>query len=278
VIEESSLIAVNGLHMHVVTAGQGPPVLLLHGFPDTHAVWRKQMMPLADAGFRVIAPDLRGYGKTDAPSPVEAYALSHLRNDVLALLDALGIDKARVIGHDWGAIIGWSLCTHAPARVERFVALSSGHPAALARAGLVQRLRMSYVLGFVVPGLAEHALKAGNWFFVRKFTRDRIQIGHWRRHLRPPGRLTAALNYYRANMKLGLAEEWPAVEVPVMGVWSDGDPVLGEQQMHDSARYVSARFRYERIDGADHWLQLTGADRLNPLLLAYLGETYSAAA
>jgi pimeloyl-ACP methyl ester carboxylesterase len=276
--EEASLIAVNGLHMHVVTAGQGPPVLLLHGFPDTHAVWRKQFKPLVDAGFRVIAPDLRGYGKTDAPSQVDAYALDHLRNDVLALLDVLGIDRARVIGHDWGAIIGWSLCTHAPGRVERFVAPSSGHPMALAHAGLAQRLRMSYVLGFAVPGLAEHALKAGNWFFVRKFTRDRIQIGHWRRNLKAPGRLTAALNYYRANLKLGLPHEWSPVRVPVMGVWSDGDPALGEQQMVDSARYVTAEFRYERIEGADHWLQLTGAEQLNPLLLEYLGEPYSAAA
>jgi pimeloyl-ACP methyl ester carboxylesterase len=276
--EEASLIPVNGLHMHVVTAGQGPPVLLLHGFPDTHVVWRKQIQPLVDAGFRVIAPDLRGYGKTDAPSQVEAYALDHLRTDVLALLDTLGIDKVRVIGHDWGAIIGWSLCTHAPGRVDRFVALSCGHPSAIAHAGLAQRLRMSYVLGFAVPGLAEHALKAGNWFFVRKFTRDRIQIGHWRRNLRPAGRLTAALNYYRANMKLGLSHEWSPVHVPVMGVWSDGDPALGEQQMVDSARYVAAGFRYEQIGGADHWLQLTGAEKLNPLLLEYLGKAYSAAA
>lgn len=272
------MLDVKGLHMHVASAGQGPPVLLLHGFPDTHVVWRKQMGPLAEAGFRVIAPDLRGYGKTDAPEPVEAYALDNLRNDVLALLDALAIDKVRLVGHDWGAIIGWSLCMHAPGRVERFAALSSGHPAALEHAGFVQRLRMSYVFGFAIPGLAEHALKAGNWFFVRKFTRDRTQIGHWRRNLRPPGRLTAALNYYRANLKLGLPHHWPPVQVPVMGVWSDHDPALGEAQMRDSARYVQADFRYERIDGADHWLQLTAAEQLNALLLAYLREPHSAAA
>lgn len=276
--EEASLLAVNGLQMHVVCAGQGPPVLLLHGFPDTHVVWRKQMQPLVDAGFRVIAPDLRGYGKTDAPAQVEAYTIAQLRTDVLALLDVLGIDKARIVGHDWGAIIGWAVCAAAPGRVERFVALSAGHPAALARAGLTQRLRMSYVLGFAVPGLAEHALKAGNWFFLRKFTRDRIQIGHWRRNLRAPGRMTAALNYYRANLRFGLPGQWPPVRVPVMGVWSDGDAALGEHQMRDSARYAAAGFRYERIDGADHWLQLTGADKLNPLLLEYLGEPYSAAA
>jgi pimeloyl-ACP methyl ester carboxylesterase len=279
--EESAFVDVNGLRMHIVSAGEGPPVVLLHGFPDTHAVWRKQLAPLAQAGFRVIAPDLRGYGKTDAPRDVHAYALEHLRNDVLGLLDALRIDKARLVGHDWGAIIGWSLCMEAPGRVERFVALSSGHPAALEHAGVMQRLRMSYVFGFAIPGLAEHALKAGNWLIVRKMTRDRTQIGYWRRSLKEPGRLTAALNYYRANLKLGVPQSWPPVLVPVMGVWSDGDPALGEEQMRSSGRYVQAEFRYERVDGADHWLQLTGAAQVNALLLDYFGATpkpYSAAA
>jgi pimeloyl-ACP methyl ester carboxylesterase len=279
--EDGTLYDVNGLHMYVASAGEGPPVLLLHGFPDTHVVWRKQMGPLAEAGFRVIAPDLRGYGQTDAPSHVQSYCLDSLRNDVLGLLDLLRIDKVRLVGHDWGAIIGWSLCMEAPGRVERFVALSSGHPSALEHAGLAQRLKMLYVFGFAVPGLAEHTLKAANWLFIRKLTRDRTQIGYWRRNLRPPGRLTAALNYYRANLRLGLPQQWPPVTVPVMGVWSDGDPVLGETQMRESARYVQAGFRFERIDGADHWLQLTAADKLNTLLLDYFSASpkpYSAAA
>jgi pimeloyl-ACP methyl ester carboxylesterase len=278
---ESSILEVNGLRMHVVSAGQGPPVLLLHGFPDTHAVWRKQITVLADAGFRVIAPDLRGYGETEAPRQVRDYRLEILRADILALLEVLGIDKVRLVGHDWGAVIGWQLCMAAPSRIERFVALSVGHPAALANAGLAQRLRMSYVLGFLIPGVAEQALKFGNWLFLRKFTRDRTQIGYWRRSLGPPGRLRAALNYYRANIGLGMPQRWPAVQVPVMGVWSDGDPALGEKQMRDSGRYVQAEFRYERIEGADHWLQLTAPTRLNTLLLDYFGakpKPYSAAA
>jgi pimeloyl-ACP methyl ester carboxylesterase len=278
---ESSILLVNGLRMLVATAGQGPPVLLLHGFPDTHAVWRKQTEALANAGFRVVAPDLRGYGETDAPPLVRDYRLELLRADILALLDVLGVDKVRLVGHDWGAVIGWQLCMAAPSRIERFVALSVGHPAALANAGLAQRLRMVYVLGFLIPGLAEQVLRVGNWLFLRKFTRDRTQIGYWRRCLGAPGRLRAALNYYRANVGLGMARRWPSVHVPVMGVWSDGDPALGEKQMRDSGRYVQAEFRYERIDGADHWLQLTAPDRLNTLLLDYFGATpkpYSAAA
>ncbi|TFW27471.1 alpha/beta fold hydrolase [Massilia horti] len=270
-IEQASMLQVNGLHMHVVSAGQGPPVLLLHGFPDSHVVWRKQIRVLARAGFHVIAPDLRGYGKTDAPQPVEAYRLDVLCKDVLALLDALDIDKVRLVGHDWGAVIGWRLCLQAPQRIDRFVALSVGHPSALSRAGLEQRLRMFYVVGFLVPGFAEHALRFANWLAVRKFTRDRIQFSYWRRDLSRPGRLTAALNYYRANVNLGLPERASPVTVPVMGIWSDGDAAMGEKQMLDSALFVHAGFRYERIDGADHWMQLTAPDRVNALLLDYFG-------
>jgi pimeloyl-ACP methyl ester carboxylesterase len=276
-IEESMMLDLNGLRMHVVTAGQGPAVLLLHGFPDTHIVWRKQIQVLADAGFRVIAPDLRGYGKTDAPSEVQAYAMAHLRADVLALLDALGLDKVSLVGHDWGAALGWQLCLHAPERFERFVALSVGHLEAVRRAGIGQLLRFFYMAIFCIPGFSEWLLKAGNWWIVRKFTRDRSQAEHWVRDLRPEGRLTAALNYYRANIMAARRDAWSVVRVPVMGIWSDGDSALGERQMRDSAAYVQAQFRYERIDGADHWMQLTASERVNALLLDYL-RPYNAAA
>jgi pimeloyl-ACP methyl ester carboxylesterase len=276
--QESLHLEVNGLRMHVVTAGQGPAVLLLHGFPDTHAVWRKQIGPLAAAGFRVIAPDLRGYGETDAPLGVHAYTLDKLRADVLALLDALGIDQVVLAGHDWGGIIGWQIAALAPARLRGFVALSTGHPSAIARAGLVQRLRMSYVLGFAMPGIAEHALRAGDWFLMRQFTSEPGQVDEWKRSLAAPGRLTAALNYYRANLSLALPQPYPRVAVPVMGLWSDRDPALGEKQMRDSARYVEGEFQFERIRGADHWLQLTAPDRVNALLLKFLRETTGEAA
>jgi pimeloyl-ACP methyl ester carboxylesterase len=129
---ESHYVTVNGLNMHYVTAGEGPPVILLHGFPDTHQIWRRQIPDLAAAGLRVIAPDLRGYGKTDMPQDVGAYAVSFLADDVLRLMDALGIDKAVVVGHDWGALIGWHLAMHAPERIVRYAALSVGHPKAIA--------------------------------------------------------------------------------------------------------------------------------------------------
>jgi pimeloyl-ACP methyl ester carboxylesterase len=265
------MVEANGIRIHTTTTGQGPVVLLLHGFPDTHIVWRKQVPVLASAGFRVLAPDLRGYGRTDAPPHIQDYTLDKLRADVLGLLDALKIDKVHLVGHDWGGLIGWQLAALAPERVERLVVLSTGHPAAIAHAGMLQRLRMAYVPLFCMPGIPEHMLRAADWFALRQFTSEPGQAELWKRDLDAPGRLTAALNYYRANLKLAMPQSYPRVKVPVMGIWSDRDPALGEKQMRDSAHYVDGEFRFERIRDADHWLQLTAYDRVNALLLEFLG-------
>lgn len=265
----SQYARVNGLNMHYVTAGEGPPVVLLHGFPDTHAIWRRQIPALAAAGFRVIAPDLRGYGKTDMPGETSAYAIEFLADDVLRLMDALGIDQATVVGHDWGALIGWHLAMHAPQRVPRYAALSVGHPKAIAKAGLGQKLRFWYMGVFVTPVLAEGLLKAGNWAALRKMSRSREQQQLWIDALSPPGRLTAALNYYRANLKPSGARRWKPVDVPVLGVWSEHDPALGERQMQDTGKLCRAGFHYARIDGVGHWMQLSGAEQLNRLLIDF---------
>ena len=271
-IDESLMLDVNGIRIHTTMTGQGPSVLLLHGFPDTHIVWRKQIPALAAAGFRVLAPDLRGYGRSDAPGGVFDYTLDKLRGDVLGLFDALHIDKVFLVGHDWGGIIGWQVAALAPERVHRYVAMSTGHPYALAHAGILQHLRLTYMLGFMVPGLAEHTLRAADWFLMRQFTDEPGQADHWKRDLSPPGRLTAALNYYRANVSLVLPRGRPHVKVPVMGLWSDRDPALGEKQMRDSAHYVDGEFRFEHIRGADHWLQLTAADEVNRRLIQFFEE------
>lgn len=267
---ESLYARVNGLNMHYVTAGEGPPVILLHGFPDTHQIWRRQIPVLAAAGLRIIAPDLRGYGKTDMPQDVGAYAVQFLAYDVLRLMDALGIEQAVVVGHDWGALIGWHLAMHAPERVTRYAALSVGHPQAIAASGLSQKLRFWYMLLFKTPVVAEALLKAGNWAAIRQLSRSREQQAIWIDALAPQGRLTAALNYYRANFKASSPRRWNPVDIPVMGVWSEHDPALGEQQMRESREQCRAGFRYERIDGAGHWMQLTAADRVNALLLDFV--------
>lgn len=274
---DSLFLIVNGVRMHVRSAGQGPAVVLLHGFPDNHIVWRKQIAPLVQAGFRVLTPDLRGCGDSEAPRAVDAYRLKYICADVLAMLDQLGIEQARLVGHDWGAAVGWMLCMQSPERIAQYVALSVGHPAAVARAGILQQLRFSYMLWFLVPGLAERSVSAGDFYLLHRFTKDRTQVRYWIKSLREPGRLTAALNYYRANVVRAAAVgvKRTPVKVPVMGIWSSGDVALGETQMRDSAAYVAQGFRFERIDGADHWLQVTAPERVNALLLDFFAAAPS---
>jgi pimeloyl-ACP methyl ester carboxylesterase len=261
---------VNGVDLNVEIAGEGPTVLLVHGFPDDHTVWRHQVPVLVEAGYRVIAPDTRGCGQSDAPVGTKHYALDLLVADLVALLDALGIERVRLVGHDWGAVIGWQFAIRHPERVERYVALSVGHPAAYARAPLEQKLKGWYVLFFLIPGLPERLLRLGGWRLFAALTHGEDEVPRWVEKLSRPGRLTAAINYYRANIARLLRPGSDPVVVPVTGVWSTGDRFLTEAQMVDSERYVKASWRYERIDGAGHWLQLDAPAQLNPLLLTLL--------
>lgn len=263
-------IRVNGIGMRIAVAGEGRPLVLLHGFPDTHEVWREQFTALSDAGYRVIAPDLRGYGGSDAPAGVESYRIDILRADVLGLFDAMQVDQAYLVGHDWGAVLGWQLCMHAPARVERFAALSVGHPNAYAQAGLAQRFKAWYAALFQLPGVAEAMLGAGDLLAMKAQAVDDAQLAGWRRNFAGAGRLTAALNYYRANRQLATASEYPDVTTPVLGLWSEGDPALTENQMSCSGEHMSGPFRYEKIAGdIGHWLQLREPTRVNRLLIDF---------
>ncbi|MFL6706673.1 MAG: alpha/beta fold hydrolase, partial [Massilia sp.] len=157
---QTQLLKINGLELFVSSLGEGPAVLLLHGFPDSHQVWRHQLTALADAGFRAIAPDLRGYGRSRAPADTSAYQLDHLCADVLGILDALGISRVHLVGHDWGAAIAWQIAIRAPERVHSLVALSVGHPRAFSRAGVPQALRSSYMALFLMRGVAEMVMPA----------------------------------------------------------------------------------------------------------------------
>lgn len=260
----------DGVELAVLVEGQGPAVLLIHGFPDDHRVWRHQMPALVAAGFRVIVPDLRGCGRSEAPGAVRAYHLDHLIADLVAVLDALGIERTQVVGHDWGAVIGWQLAMRHPDRVSRYAALSVGHPLAYARGGLEQKLKGWYVLAFQLRGVAEWALRAHDWSLFRRLTTQASEVGHWIDRLSEPGRLRAAINYYRANLGIIIPRAYPPLTMPVLGIWSSGDRFLSEAQMTDSAALVQGSWRYQRVDGASHWLQLEAPARINELLLDFL--------
>jgi pimeloyl-ACP methyl ester carboxylesterase len=263
----------DGVRLALVDEGDGQPVVLLHGFPDSSGGWRHQTPVLAAAGFRVLVPDLRGFGESDKPEDVEAYALRHSIADVVSMLDELGIERAHVVGHDWGAAVAWLLAAYAPERVDRLVALSVGHPGAFRPLSLEQRRKFWYQLLFQFD-VAEELLMQNDWELLREFLDGEPDRERFIDDLARPGALTAGLNWYRANSnprnQLGPRREFPAVAAPTLGLWSDGDRYLTEGPMVESARHVTGPWRYERIDGVGHWLQLEAPERVNGLLLDFL--------
>jgi pimeloyl-ACP methyl ester carboxylesterase len=161
-------LLVNGLRFHVVDEGEGFPLLLRHGFPDTSALWRSQVAALVGAGYRAIAPDLHGRGETDKPAHVEGYALSTIVHDVAALLDALGVARAHVVGHDWGAAVAWLLGALLPQRVDHLVAISVGHPGTGGRPTLEELQKGWYRLLFLFEGVAEELVQQNDWYLLRE--------------------------------------------------------------------------------------------------------------
>ncbi len=142
----------SGVQLDVQVEGAGEPVVLLHGFPDSKRLWARQVPALVDAGFQVIVPDQRGYGASDKPAEIDAYSIPFLAIDVTSILDALSIERAHVVGHDWGAAVGWATASFAPERVDHLVALSVGHPSSFGSAGMTQREKSWYMLLFQFPG------------------------------------------------------------------------------------------------------------------------------
>jgi pimeloyl-ACP methyl ester carboxylesterase len=267
-------IEVNDLFLHVLDEGTGTPVLLLHGFPDSASLWRNQIPALVDAGFRTIAPDLRGFGESGRPPEKEAYQILHVLSDLAGVLDALGIERAHVVGHDWGAAVAWSLASFMPDRVDQLVAMSVGHMAAFASAPIEQREMSWYMLLFQFEQVAEEKLRRNEWEFFREWTRNHPECDKWIRDLERPGALKASLDWYRANTTpeslFAEPPAFPKVGADTLGLWSTGDAYLMEEQMLESGAFVSGSWRYERLDGASHWMQLDQPEIVNRHLLAFL--------
>src|SRR5262245_48237266 len=265
-------VEVDGLGIEYDVHGAGRPVLLLHGFPDTGRLWRHQVPALAEAGFQVIVPDLRGYGRSSKAEAVDAYTIPALAGDVMAILAGLGIARTHVVGHDWGAALAWALASLAPDRVDHLVALSVGHPVTFLRT-LEQRQKSWYMLLFQFPGVAERWLGDDNWANFRAWG-GHPDVDAVIADLEANESLTPGLNWYRANVPpeswVGPRMQIPPVQAPTMGLWSTGDFALSEVQMTDSAKNVSGPWRYERLEGPGHWLQLEAPDQVNELLLDFL--------
>jgi pimeloyl-ACP methyl ester carboxylesterase len=262
----------SGVTLDVEVQGAGRPVVLIHGWPDTKRLWTKQVPALVDAGFQVISYDQRGYGASDKPEGIDAYSIPFLAIDVTAILDHLGIERAHIVGHDWGAAVAWATATFAPERVDHLVPLSVGHPSSFSNMPMAQREKSWYTLLFQFTPQAEQWLTMNDAANFRAFAPhpDPTVFAEYIDN----GSLTPGLNYYRSNLPpdalVGPPLELPSVQAPTMGVWSSADFALLEDQMKGSSTFCAGSWRYERIDGVNHWMQWEAPEKVNALLLDFL--------
>ena len=277
-------VDVGEVTLAVEEAGEGDLVVLLHGFPELSHSWRRQIPALAAAGYRAVAPDLRGYGDSDAPPGVADYALPKLVGDIAGLIRAEGKPGAHIVGHDWGGSIAWVLAARAPEFVESLTILNSPHPVASAEARQIpeQQQKSWYMLLFQFPDVAESWLANDDFANLRRFVFDTAAPGTFPADdqsvfcdaLARPGRLTAALNYYRANIP---PENWlkpppdlPPVTVPTTIIWAEGDAYMSGTLLDLSTRKVAGPLHVDRLPGVSHWVQQEVPDTVNDLLLAAL--------
>lgn len=292
-IEKGRLHA-NGLNFALLADGPkgGPLVLLLHGFPEGKESYKGQLEALAEAGYRAVAPDLRGYGGSDAPQGVEAYAMPHLLADVRGMIHALGEERVHLVGHDWGALVGWPFVSRHPEMVRSWTSLSIPHPTPLGRASGLdgsgqadpdQQARSSYVGLFQKAGKAEELLLAEGAARLRAMLEmsptgvhgiPEAQVAEFVSGFQRPGRLSAALNYYRANLRPQAYAAFPPapnpITAPTLLIWGDQDMALGRRAVEETAQFVAGPYRLEVLEGAGHWLQFERGEDVSRRLIEHL--------
>ena len=263
---------IRGLRMNVLVEGEGPDVLLVHGFPDSNSIWRNQIPALVHAGFRVIAPDLRGFGETTAPLSRSEYKIDEFVEDLIAILDALDVPTVRLVGHDWGAAVGWQTCIRHGDRIDRYAALAVGHPSAYAHGGVMQKLKAYYVILFQVPWVSEKMVSAADWWLWRRMLRYDAEMPTWKEDLSPRRPVDGGNQYLPSEPGPHPAQRAAKGHGAGDGNLGEGDVALAERQMVVSATYVTGPWRYERVRGGTHWLQLERPEGTNALLLDFLSE------
>lgn len=238
---------------------EGDVVIMLHGFPQTSAAWEPLMKSAASRGYRALAIDQRGYSPGARPDGVDAYTIDRLVGDVIAIADQLGIQRFHLVGHDWGAAVGWAVVMTHPERVISWSALSIAHSVAFVEAvrnDSEQRRKSAYFLLFRMPWLPEALLSWGRHRLLRRLMYRWMPESHEREYLRvfaEPGALTSVLNWYRAMGRPAGLDANPKVSLPVLFVWGNRDPAAGRVAVENTANYVCGEYRFIELD-AGHWL------------------------
>ena len=279
-------VAANGVDLHVAECGpvDGELCLMLHGFPEYWGAWRHHMVALAERGYRVVAPDQRGYGTSAKPPKVRDYSLDLLAKDAVAVIAACGREQAFVVGHDWGGVVAWWLLTNHPERIKRCSILNVPHPIAMRSTLMrsVRQLRKSwYMFFFQLPGLPERGFAAGNCepmarrllATARPGAFSDTDVEQMVQAWREPGALTGMINWYRAALRA--QPKIPkdlTIDVPLMLIWGEKDAFLGADMIEPSMRHVT-HGRVERFPDATHWVLHEERERVVELLDAWFSPS-----
>ncbi len=283
-LAEVRIPAFEGVHLHAVNAGPetGPLAVLLHGFPEFWHSWRRQIPVLAQAGFRVVAPDQRGYNLSDKPPGVYAYRLDALTADVAAILDWAGRERAVVVGHDWGGAVAWRFAMDYPHRVERLVIMNAPHPVAFAREmrHWPQRRRSWYMFFFQIPWLPEALLSLSPMRTARLFFRKAAyrknafsddDLRAFAEAMAQPGALRSMIHWYRAAFRYPPAQRVRPIEAPTLLVWGVEDIALGVELTRGLDKWVP-NLTVHYVQECGHWVQNEAPDEVNAALAAFLAR------
>jgi pimeloyl-ACP methyl ester carboxylesterase len=273
--------------LHYVEVGEGPLIVLLHGFPEFWYGWREQIEPLAAAGFRVVAPDMRGYNLSSKPDGVAAYDVDQLAADIRDLIRERGAESALLVGHDWGGSVAWYTAMQYPEVVNRLAILNAAHPRKLSQ-GLHHpgQLRKSwYFFFFDLPDLPEGVVRSDDWRFFRHFLRDADpvytpeEVDRYVEAWSQPGAATGMINYYRSSVRTSpkhAEAELRPVTAPTLVIWGQRDRYLGEELAEPDHDDVPNLDRVERLPDASHWVHHDEAERVNQALTDFFAPALAA--
>lgn len=266
-------IQLSGAELHFVEEGDGPLIVLLHGYPEFWYSWRNQIPALARAGFRVIAPDLRGYNESSKPAEVDAYRVSRLVQDIVELIEREAQEPCVLVGHDWGGVVAWFVAMTRPELLRKLVILNSPHPVPYARElrrSREQKLRAMYQILFAAPIVGPLFLRFSLFLmrFAGRFTHE--DLAEMRAAWRRPGVMRSMRNYYRALLRS--RQELRAlvrpIELPTLLIWGIHDPVFIRETTENFAEYVP-KLRVERVPRAGHFVQTDAAEKVTELLIEF---------
>ncbi len=273
-------IHTNGINLHYVTQGEGPLMLMLHGFPEFWYSWRKQIPEFAK-DHKVVAIDLRGYNDSDKPENKEAYVMAEFIADVKGVIEGLGYDRCILVGHDWGGAIAWNFAYAYPNLVEKLIILNLPHPAKFAQ-GLrtpQQLLRSSYMFLFQLPFVPEMLIQFDDYkalesaflgMTVNKTAFTQEDLDAYKDAFAKRGAVTAALNYYRNIFQQGLtSQDWSVLDVPTLMIWGESDTALGKELTYGTEAYVRD-FQIKYIPHCSHWVQQEQPQLVNQYIREFL--------